>query len=44
MSKSRKEKPLENLTHRAEKLGLTLKRLEQEIQQILASGEVAPPG
>lgn len=44
MSKSRKQTPIEDLTNRAEKLALTLKRLEQEIQEILASGEVAPTG
>ncbi len=44
MPKSRKQTPIEDLTNRAEKLELTLKRLEQEIQEILASGEVAPTG
>ncbi len=44
MPKSRKKVPQEDLTIRADQLALTLKRFEQEIQKILASGEVAPAG
>ncbi|NEO44944.1 MAG: hypothetical protein F6K55_12745 [Moorea sp. SIO4A3] len=44
MTKSRKHSTSNDLAHRAEQLALTKERFEQELEQVSASGVVAPQG